>query len=551
LASYLLLLSLFLPAQVPKKTPTIKTTTRLVQVSVVVQDKNGEPVRDLTREDFAIYDEGKSQEISTFAKMTDEPQANLALLPPGVVSNRLAYSAGSGTARLTSLPDSITVILIDGLNTTRVNQYYSKEALIKFLQQIQPGKQVAIYALNNGLRVLHDFSSDKDSLLAALNRYNIQGSFRADASIFEPSSNGKNDMPVAIGDSVDLDSMMDTINERITSYYDAQRLGEITAEALTTIADHMSGMPGRKNIVWLSSSFPTILGRGERGVYGEDFRTFDFEMQRALRVINDTGVAIYPVDAQGLIVGNFSADAIKPPATAFAFSNTFKQLQFYMAHIAERTGGKAFLNTNEITGSIRKAMDDTRFSYVLGYIPNGKWDGTYHNIKLKLKRPNLEARYRQGYFARPELPKTNSVREQILKEALNSPLLATGLGVTAKIAVTPTADRHQTTINAMLDAHELPFAANDKGEREANLDLIATVFDDQRQSLSQIVRIAHFSMKPEQLDQALQTGLKLDVEVNAPAKSDHIRLVFRDMESGALGSVDIPLKGRTEENSQN
>jgi VWFA-related protein len=547
-ASCFLVLGWFASAQVPDQKPTVKVTSRLVQVSVVVHDKKGQPIRNLTKDDFVLYDQGKPQEISTFAKMTDEaPPANFMPLPPDVISNRLANSNGSGPARLMALPNTVTVILVDGLNTATLDQHYTQEAMIKFLQQIQPGDRVALYTLTNGLRVLHDFSSDTASLLAALNRHQTQDSFLANGSSYEDSSTGTDY----------IDALADTLNERISTFYQEQRT-QVTLDALTAVAGHLSGMPGRKNVIWLSSSFPSLVGQNADGSYSRDFRTFDLEMQRTLRALNDTGVAIYPVDVRGLI-GEFgympSMNASSRPRMSRGMDlapmdqraqRDILNSQSTMFDIADRTGGRAFMNTNDVTQSIRKAVDDARITYILGYSPNHEnWDGRYREIKLTLKRSGLEARYRQGYFATPERADTTTVREQALEAAVNAPLLATGLGIMAKIAVWPTQDKPQTTIGAVLDAKELLFNLNEQGEQEASLDLVATVFDDQRQPLSQIERIVHLSFKPVQFTPTMNTGLKLDVEVDTPLKSDHVRLVFRDTGSGATGAIDIPLKVRT------
>jgi VWFA-related protein len=516
--------------------PTIKVATRLVQVNVVVHDKNGKPVQDLAKEDFVLYDQGEIQEISTFSKITDNAlPANSAPLPPDVVSNRLANSTGPGPAHSIALPNAITVFFIDRLNTNWVDHYYAKIALIKFLEQIQPGDRVAIYALTNGLRVLHDFSADTASLLTALDHYKKNDSFLVEASSQEDSNTGFEY----------FDSLNKSADEHLKAYYIDQRI-KITLDALTTIAKHLKGIPGRKSLLWLSSSVPLILNSDHY------FYIYNHETQRTLNELNDAGIAIYPIDPRGLIGAFAYFSNLSPALGGKAATNNYRDIlssQDTMIELAKGTGGRAFMNTNDIVGAIRKAVEDTRVSYVLGYSPNNQnWDGKYREIKLKLKRPGLEARYRQGYFATPELGNTKNVREQALEEAVNAPLLASGLGITAKIAMKPTEHKAQTTIEAVLDARELIFHRKDNGEQEAALDMVATVFDDQRQPLSQIVRIVRFSIKPVQFTQNMDTTLSLNIEVNMPAKADRVRLVFRDLESGTVGSVDVNLAKLVEKN---
>src|SRR5215471_14251447 len=157
--------------------PVIRVTTRLVQVNVVVHNKKGEPVRDLAKEDFVLFDKGQEQKILFFSKESTEAlPANLPPLAPGIISNRYTNFTSGGEKHLAPLPTSLTVVLLDGLNTAFTDQHYAKEALIKFLNQLQPGDRVAIYTLTNGLRVLHDFTSDTSSLLTALSKHRNQDS---------------------------------------------------------------------------------------------------------------------------------------------------------------------------------------------------------------------------------------------------------------------------------------------------------------------------------------------------------------------------------------
>ena len=382
----------------------IRVTTRLVQISVVVHDKNGAPVRDLTKDDFAVFDKGQEQKILFFSKESDEaPPINSKPLAPGIVSNRFANFTSGGETHLAPLPSSLTVILLDGLNTAFTDQHYAKEGLIKFLNQLQPGDRVAIYTLSNGLRVLHDFTTDTASLLATLAKHRNQDSFALAASSYEDANTGDDT----------LDAFIDQANERISNFYQARRI-ETTLDALETIAHHLAGMPGRKNLIWLSSSFPSIVGQRADGSFGDDFNNFTDNVQKTLRALNDIGVAIYPVDARGVISAfaampsmDVTSRGRNPRARGPApmdqrAQNQIIQTQGVMRDIADRTGGRAFLNSNDLTAGIRRAMDDTRVSYVVAYSPShNQWDGKFREIKIKLKRPNLEAQYRKGYLGSP------------------------------------------------------------------------------------------------------------------------------------------------------
>jgi VWFA-related protein len=123
----------------------LQVTTRLIEVNLIVQDKKGDPVPDLVRDDFVLLDNGREQQIAVFSMQSSrslpvKPQ----LLPSDTYSNRLEPGAG--------VPDSATVILLDGLNTYFEDQTYARAQLVGFLKtQIRPQDRVALYTLCGNL----------------------------------------------------------------------------------------------------------------------------------------------------------------------------------------------------------------------------------------------------------------------------------------------------------------------------------------------------------------------------------------------------------------
>jgi VWFA-related protein len=524
---------------------TLRVTTRLVQISVVVHDKSGKPVRDLKKEDFELFDKGQAQMIQFFSSESDEPlPGNAPPLAPGVVSNRFVNSTAGGKPHLAPLPASLTVILLDGLNTAFTDQHYAKEALIKFLNQLQPGDRVAIYTLSNGLRVLHDFTSDTESLLATLAKHRNQDSFSLNASSYDDANTGDDT----------LDAFLDQANERIANFYQARRT-ETTLAALQTISQHLAGMPGRKNLVWLSGSFPTIVGQGTNGTLGPDFQNYSESMKMALRTLNDVGIAIYPVDARGLIGAFDFMPSMSPSSRApnprrrgmqpvdQRAQNQIIQTQGTMREIADRTGGRAFINTNDITGAIRRAVDDSRFTYTLAYTPtHDQWDGKFREIKIKVNRPGVDVRYRQGYYAYPDNPSDQRTRQAILAEVAATPLLSTGLGLVAGAPQRPTPEQPHSLVRVAMDAHELGFLRNPEGNQEADLDVFVVIFDRAGKALHQQSTTVRLKFDPAQYAEVLKTGVLLNADSQAPAGASRARVVVHDLSSGAIGSVDVALK---------
>lgn len=142
--------------------PTIRVTTRLVQVNVVVHDKAGKPVPGLKKEDFTLFERGREKAIALFSDDSELSRPVIAdRLPPDVYSNRII-----------SVKGPVSVLLFDASNTPLTDQPYAHGQILNFIRQIQPGERAAIYALNGGrVRVLHDFSDDPDQLARAISSY--------------------------------------------------------------------------------------------------------------------------------------------------------------------------------------------------------------------------------------------------------------------------------------------------------------------------------------------------------------------------------------------
>src|SRR5712692_6707891 len=151
------------PGEVPA--PTIRVSTHLVLVDVVVTDKQGKPITGLHPEDFEVEENGKAQKISTFVP-AGENLAGAQPLPPGIYSNRPQYRSPGGPT---------TVMLLDAVNTPFSDQGYARRQMLSFVQQeYKPGQRMAVFTLTGSLNVLQDFTSDPQILYAALQRFQPQ-----------------------------------------------------------------------------------------------------------------------------------------------------------------------------------------------------------------------------------------------------------------------------------------------------------------------------------------------------------------------------------------
>ena len=417
------------PAQTPQTPPVMKVTTHLVQVNVVVHGKKNDPVDDLKKEDFTIFDNGQPQQIATFslesARLAEEKAQKAPRLPQNTFTNRIELRPKS--------PNSVTVMLLDGLNTKFEDQAYARQQLIKMLGQLQPDDRVALYTLGRELKIIHDFTTDASSILRVLGkekgRINTEV---ADSNPEEPNTGDEN-----------LDQFMREADQKIADYQTINRV-LTTLAALEAIANHVTRIPGRKNLIWISGGFPLQMGLDEFTVSDtQEKRTFSEEMERTAKALNAANLAVYPVDARGLMTdpglsaaGRGSAN----PRKAQTGPNTkaMRSIQYTqdtMEALAQRTGGKAYYNSNDLKNAIRGAIDDARTTYVLGFYPtHNTWDGRFHDLKVQTDRKGVNLRHRLGYYAFADQPLTDKEKKAAFQEALWSPLESTTLGLTLRLA---------------------------------------------------------------------------------------------------------------------
>lgn len=527
----------------------IRTTTRLVQINVVVQNKEGQPVSDLTRDDFSLQDGGKPQEIAVFSIESARPFTGpVPALPSNTFTNRVEHREGTQT--------SVTVILLDGLNTEFRDQAHAKRQIVKFLEQIHPDDHVALYVLGDGLRVLHDFTSDARPLLRALAKYkgHISPEFAAE-SLEGVVSASMLDEEIRVGQELDalMERSVPSTIQTMKDFYTSRRV-ELTLRGLEAVANHVARFPGRKNLLWVSSAFPLSLGDDALDVNawrgGRETRSFWYEIEMATRAINNANLAVYPIDARGL-VGIPALDASRPTVEGLdPITKTVDATMWYdqlaltigtMKTIAARTGGRAFFNSNDIFGGIRQAVDDSRVTYVLGYYPNhNRWDGRFREVNIRAKRPGLRVRHRAGYFALPEEELAEEQRRSRLDEVVWSPIEATSIGLVATVQREGTLDVPSLTLHIKLDPHDITMRQQG-GNRVGGLDFLIVQPDAAGGKLSGEFGKLDLNLENERYEEIQKRGLILDQRVRIVPGAHELRVVVRDRTSGAVGSVNLPL----------
>lgn len=482
---------------------TFRTSTRLVQVSVVVHDDRNRPVEGLRAEDFRVLEDGKELPVAFFSPRAQDPaRAVAATSDPGTFTNRIPSPANGG----------VVAVVFDQLNTAPMDQAHARENLLKYLASIRPDDRVALYLLTgDGVKVLYDFTRDAESLVKALRTVQPR-----DLAIRQD----------VLSDALvrDLDAFARGVLRDEGIYFDRLRT-DTTLAALEGIASRLAGLPGRKNVVWISAGFPFI----EYTPTGNSSAYFTPETRRATRALNHSDTAIYPVDARGLVV--MSTTAKGQVATLSNVENSIAGLRA----VADWTGGRLFYNANDVGAALGRAADDSRLTYTLGYYPvNENWDSKFRRITVKVRRPGTRVRHRAGYFAYPVMPADPPTLQKALAEALKSPLEGSGV----LMNVTARAEGPKINVAIELDATTVTLI-NDAGAWKGGLDVaIVQTLSGERQHREPDFALP-LSVTAAERDRLLRNGLRLTRTIELQPGVQQVRIVVRDAVTGMVGSVFI------------
>jgi VWFA-related protein len=530
------------PPQVAKAAPntTVSVTTRLVQVAVVVHDKNGQPLRGLTRGDFTVLDQGVPQTVAHFSEMAEQPPAPLPTpLASNVFSNRFE---DVGPA-----PANAVVLLLDALNTRSEDLFYARLQTIKFLQQLSSPTPVAVYALETSLRILQEFTVDRPLSLKALDRFSATISGELSGSVEEApdlllSSQEAQRYEEFLGRARDMNAAMNR-------HYLIRRVEE-TATALNQIAYHLSGVPGRKSLIWISGGFPIAVGLDGNLVMKTQSgpRSFSPWIEGAARALTSSNIAIYPVDARGLMTYSgfhASVHSIRPDEPPSLASITAGEMAT-MDTLAEKTGGQAFYNSNDIAGALAKSAVDGEISYLLDFYPtHGRWDGSFHAIKVLVSHPGAHVRSRRGYYATPDTGSNLVSREASLLEAVWNPIDATELGFRAAIEAPEFKNDPAITLVLTIPWREVLLEARD-GSWKGGLEVLCLQSDAQGKNLSLEQRHIDLAFEESRLEDLRRDGFRIARRLPLAHATESLRVVVSDSLTHQIGSIRIPVRSLLE-----
>ncbi|HUR37244.1 MAG TPA: VWA domain-containing protein [Terriglobales bacterium] len=406
---------LFLAALAQDDPPpqSIKTYTKLVSVPVVVTRK-GILVSGLKREDLILEQDGIAVKLNRFEFIVPDPALSEKL---SVLRPKVSDPAPS----LTDQYNSLAVIVLDPLNTPQFSQKDGLGAVLEFLAKgLRPGQPTALLLLtSNGLKVITDFSTDAGTLRnAALALHEQKGGKRMVREV-EGNTNGQDSAFGGSANPVELPSTVTGSNlitkvleglvnemhaEERVAKFEATENARITLRSFSSLAQVLAKLPGRKSLIWFSGGlpFPSDYKRYASNEIGDMYG-------RVLSELNDASVSVYPIHLRGLEVVSPENDVTIDRYQRGAGLNTSAWYDRSNTRIdtardiAYRTGGIAFVHTNDFAKALTRALEDGSGYYMLTYyVPKERTSPGWHSLKVRLRDGRrAEIRSRNGFVIKP------------------------------------------------------------------------------------------------------------------------------------------------------
>ena len=516
----------------------VRITTKLVQVDAVVTDGKGKLVTDLKPEELQISEDGKPQTITNFSYYVAAPD-----LPAPVAARTPASDKNAPPAPPTRLrPDQVRrtmALVVDDLGLSFQSTHYVRQALRKFVdQQMQPGDLVAIIRTSGGMGALQQFTSDKRMLYAAIERVKW-GFGRSGVSAFtaiEPPLGSR-------GDSEE-DRSNEDVDQLREDMFAVGTLG-----ALNYVVRGLRELPGRKSILLLSDGIK-LFNQDDPARTDRLLRN----MERLIDLANRSSVVIYTMDARGLQWLGLQASDSVAGMTQQQIGDRLNERrmdlfesQAGLAYLADRTGGIAIQNSNDLSSGVRRVLEDQKGYYLIGYRPDESTFDTrgrrkFHKLSLKVLRPGkFNVRMRTGFYgiseeeARPAPP---TARQQMIG-ALTSPFGSSGvhLRMTSLFANDPKLGSIMRSL-LHVNANDLTFTEQPDGWQQTVFSIMAVTFGDNGGVVDQVGYTHTMRVKGPTYQRMLKEGFVYFVTVPIKkAGAYQMRTALRDQASSRVGSV--------------
>jgi VWFA-related protein len=544
--------------------PTFQASTTDVIVDVVVTDHHGLPVEGLSQDRFSVSENGHLQQIVTFEAHPSSAAAPppIPTLPPGVYTNAPVVS-GDGVAN---------VLLIDALNTPTQNQVRTHQMLIAYLKTLPVNKPVAIFTLGTQLRQIEDFTTDHTALLQAVETFNASPRKSPLLKTQEDTAAQMKDEDDALAMAQGLRKPimgtqrvlnMKQFNAESDSFNIALRVG-YTLSAFDQLARYLSAIPGRKNLIWLSGSFPLAIEPQPdlKNPY-QSARDFSQQVERTANLLTTARVAVYPIDAEGLVSQTFlqapvsGGSAARNPDRSIAaesaeFSNNAEEVMT-LDKVAQATGGEAIDNSNDLKGALAEADRNGSHYYTLVYHrSDNAQDNKPRHIEVHVAPGKYQLSYRRSYTpVRPsgqkvsflslmqhEVPASTQIVFRLSPRSIGAPPAEAAIAGSNQNVYRPVV---RYSIGYDVDVAPLALTASGDGVLHGAATFVAIALDRDGKAVNSASGALELHVRSEQYSRFLKEGIQFHQQLDLPAQTRWLRAAVYDHDSGRIGTLEVPI----------
>jgi VWFA-related protein len=571
--------------------PTIRTNAELVVVDVVVTDSAHRPVHGLTAGDFSLKENGAPQTLKHFEEHSALTPADATKFPPMPALPRGIFT------NYTPAPASgaVDLLLLDTLNTPLADQSFARQQLLAYLKSVPPGTRIAIFGLAEHLYILQGFTSDPKILRSVLEKDGGKGSPLLDDQL------GGGGIQNSITDDMEDDSYVgaDLIAslrqfEAENQSFQLQMRIKFTLDAFNQLARYLSNIPGRKNLVWFSGSFPIDILPDTSGTLTDPFAVaanYEEEFRQTVDLLGRGQVAVYPVDARGLTnspiynvtttrnYGGPHGNA-RMAQDQNKYINDTNNEHTTMNDMAYATGGRAFVDTNDLTHAVAEAIDQGSNFYSLAYTPSDPTlDSKLHKITVQIDRSGVTPAYRRGYYADPPekvttnatvpgktmrdeaVPANNGVspRDTLRLAMMRGAPTPSDITIRAAVAPmtpasapeaepapdnTPAANARgpwrRYSVNYQINPSDIGIFRTADGKVHGDFDLIIFVYSADGTLVNALTKGMEIAGTLDDIKKQVQQGIFCHEEVSVPAKGESfLRIAVHDLHRDHYGAVEV------------
>ena len=557
-----------------------KTSSELVVLDVVATDPHRDPIHHLTASDFTILEDGKPQTIKVFEEHVADALPQRASVPmpklqPGRFTN-FTPAPVNGPAN---------ILLLDMLNTPLQAQSVIRSEALNFLKEMRPGTQMAIFILSTKLSLLQGFTSDPSLLRAQLE--SKKGNQSPSRLLVDPMSGERPGVPDELSGAAD-DAALTMVgqgdNSKQTHAAIRSRLiqlrAQITLDGMNQLARYLSNIPGRKNLIWFSSSFPITILPDPSLAPIDPFQieaSTEGQLRNTVDIMARSRVAVYPVSPGLATLPMFTPEAVPLSGSALAtaerqFTDKNAGEAATMYQMAKATGGKAFVNTNGLKEAVEEAIRDGSNYYTLAYTPTDPTrKGDYRKIEVKLDQPKAALDYRRGYYtedalkparqvnqalgASPVSTKLNAMRTAMLHGSPQPTQIVMVTDVRPSVPGTEpaVAPGNQTakgisgpfrryTVTFLTPPGEVNCRASFDVLHHCAMEFLSFVFDADGTLVNMQTSALSFDVPPDRFAWLQTQTFSFSQQISVPEKGEYfLRMGMRDVTNDRVGAVELPV----------